>query len=288
MPSSSDNPQKAAAVTPLVTADTKPDKTKLVGQNYLTPDLVAKVTGRSKYAEDYRADGMLFAKLLLSPYPHARVVNIDAREALAMPGVKGIVTMDDLPAPADSVTDLGAVIKANPHAERGLAMEPVFQGEPILALAAVDELTAADAIEKIKIKFEPLPFVVDPLVSLRPGGPNARTQGNTWMRQPPPPAQPGKPAAPPPLEIVEVKWTKEDFADYEQGKLPMGQPTDQWTYGDVDGGFQKADLKASSRRTPAISVWRHAARWPTGRTASYSCTPGRKARCKPWGQSRAG
>ena len=46
-----------------------PDQ-KLVGQNYTPPDLVAKVTGRAKYAEDYRADGMLFAKLLLSPMPH--------------------------------------------------------------------------------------------------------------------------------------------------------------------------------------------------------------------------
>ena len=46
---------------------------KLIGQNYTTPDLVAKVTGKAKYAEDYRAEGMLFAKLLLSPMPHARV-----------------------------------------------------------------------------------------------------------------------------------------------------------------------------------------------------------------------
>ncbi len=98
-------------------------------------------------------------------YPHARVLHIDASEALAMPGVKGMITMDDLPAPADSVTDLGAVIKADPRGERGLAMEPVFQGEPILALAAVDEVTAADAIEKIKINYEPLPYVVDPFVS---------------------------------------------------------------------------------------------------------------------------
>ena len=51
---------------------------KLIGQNYVTPDLVAKVTGQAKYAEDFRADGMLFAKLLLSPYPHARVKKIDA------------------------------------------------------------------------------------------------------------------------------------------------------------------------------------------------------------------
>ena len=58
-----------------------PDQ-KLVGQNYTPPDLVAKVTGRAKYAEDYRADGMLFTKLLLSPMPHARVRRIDtARRA---------------------------------------------------------------------------------------------------------------------------------------------------------------------------------------------------------------
>src|ERR1700679_3381872 len=103
---------------------------------------------------------MLFAKLLLSPYPHARVLHIDASKALAMPGVKGILTMDDLPAPADSISDLGGVVKANKRGERGLAREPVYQGDPILPVPAVHEATAADAIEKIKISHEPLPFVV--------------------------------------------------------------------------------------------------------------------------------
>src|SRR6202161_3033079 len=159
-------------------------KYKLIGQNYTTPDLVAKVTGRAKYAEDYRAEGMLFAKLLLSPVPHARIRSIDASEALAMPGVRAILTADDLPKPADALTDLGQVIPANPLGERGLTNEPVYQGEPILAVCAVDELTCAEAIEKIRIDFERLPFVVDPLVSLRPGGANARTQGNVWIRPP--------------------------------------------------------------------------------------------------------
>ena len=232
-------PMSAAdqAKVPLVTAQTPPDKKKLVGQNYTTPDMIAKVTGQSKYAEDYRADGMLFTKLLLSPYPHARVLHIDASKALAMPGVKAILTMDDLQAPADSVTDLGVVIKANKRGERGLAMEPVYMGEPILAVAAVDEVTAADAIEKIKISYEPLPFVVDPFVSLRPDGPNARTDGNTWMR---PPVTGNGP--PPPLDVVSVKWTDEDFKDYDQGKMPMGKPTDQWSFGDVEGGFKNAAL----------------------------------------------
>ena len=46
---------------------------KLIGQNYTTPDLVAKVTGKAKYAEDYKVDGMLWTKLMLSPMPHARI-----------------------------------------------------------------------------------------------------------------------------------------------------------------------------------------------------------------------
>src|SRR5258707_520889 len=125
-----------------------PDQ-KLLGQNYTPPDLVAKVTGRAKYAEDYRADGMLFTKLLLSPMPHARVRRIDTAAALALPGVRAILTADDLP-------DLRG-------AERALTNEPLYQGEPILALAAVDEATAAEAIERIAIDLEPLPFVVDPL-----------------------------------------------------------------------------------------------------------------------------
>src|SRR5579872_797720 len=233
---------------PLVTAKTPSNKAKLVGENFTTPDMIAKVTGKAKYAEDFRVDGMIFAKLLLSPYPHARIKHIDAREALAVPGVKGMITQDDLPAPADSYTDLGALIKADPRGERGLAMEPVYQGEPILALAAVDELTAADAIEKIKVTYEQLPHVVDPFVSLRPGGPNARLEGNTWMRKPaaPPPAaapgQPTRPIAPPPLDVVEIKWTEEEFKDYEQGKMPMGKPADEWSYGDLDAGFKNATL----------------------------------------------
>jgi CO/xanthine dehydrogenase Mo-binding subunit len=122
-------------------------------------------------------------------------------------------------------------------------MEPVYQGEPILAVAAVDEVTAADAIEKINVTYEPLPFVVDPFVSLRPGGPNARTDGNTWMRPPTPPPPPGgRASAPPPLDVIEMKWTEEEFKDYDQGKMPMGKPTDEWTYGDLDAGFKNAAL----------------------------------------------
>ena len=213
---------------------------KLVGKNYPTPDLVAKVTGKAKYAEDYRVPGMLFARLLLSPYPHARVRNIDAKAALAMPGVKGIITAEDLPLPADSLTDDGVVIKANTFGDHGLTMEPVYQGEPILAVAAVDELTAVEAIEKIRIDYERLPFVVDPLETLRPGGPNPRKEGNVWVRPPAPRPTPGqRPSAPVPM-IQEVKWTEADFAAAQNGKLPMGKATDEWAFGDIDSALKNA------------------------------------------------
>ena len=202
---------------------------KYIGENYTTPDLVAKVMGRAKYAEDFRADGMLFTKLLLSPMPHARVRRIDMRAALAMPGVKAILTADDLPAPATPLP---------PGGERALTNEPHYQGEPVLAVAAVDELTAADAIEKISIQWEPLPFVVDPLESLRPNSPNARAQGNVWY--PAPPASPGGP--PPRPEIKVLKWTEDDFAAAKEGQLPMGAAPDEWKYGDLDAAFKDAAL----------------------------------------------
>src|SRR5262245_31371344 len=193
---------------------------------------------------------MLFCKLLLSPVPHARVVRVDASRALAMPGVKGILRADELPAPADVVTDLGQRIAANTKGERALTNEPVYQGEPVLAVAAIDEQTAVEAIEKIDITWEPLPFVVDPLVSLRPGGPNARLEGNIWG--PPKPPTPGQPITPPAIE--ELKWTAEEFADYEQGRLPMGKTPDQWSYGDVDAGFKDAALVLDETfSTPNVS-----------------------------------
>ena len=135
---------------------------KLLGKNYQTPDLYAKVTGRSKYAEDHRAEGMVFCKLLVSPMPHARVRSIDTSAAEALPGFEGILTADDIP-------------EVNAPGEASLTNEPHYEGEPILAVAAVDEQTAAAAIELIDIDLEPLEFVLDPLDSLRPGGPNART-----------------------------------------------------------------------------------------------------------------
>jgi xanthine dehydrogenase molybdenum-binding subunit len=216
---------------------------RLIGKDYPTPDLYAKVTGKAKYAEDFRVDGMLFCKLLLSPVAHGRVKYLDVRKAMAMPGVKAILTQDDLPAPADSVTDLGVTIKANALGEKALTMEPLYHGEPVLAVAAVDEYTAAEAIEAIDIEFEPLPFAIDPLDTLRPGGPNPRIDGNVWIRPPIPQPKPGEKAPSPPVPHIGVlKWTDADFTEAKHGRLPMGKPQDEWVVGDLDSGFKDAAL----------------------------------------------
>ena len=125
---------------------------------------------------------MLFAKLLLSPLPHARIRRIDTSAALAMPGVLAIITGEDVPKPQQPM-QLGeaAAQRANTLPEVALASASrCIRASRSLAVAAIDEVTAADAIEKIKVEYEPLPWVVDPIVTLRPGGPNPRAEGNVW------------------------------------------------------------------------------------------------------------
>jgi CO/xanthine dehydrogenase Mo-binding subunit len=207
-------------------AETK--KYKFIGQPYKLNDLEAKVTGRARYAEDFRAEGMLFAKLLLSPMPHARIRRMDASEALAMPGVVAIITGDDVPKPQQpQQLGEGPAQRANTVPEVALASEPMYQGEPIAAIAAVDELTAAEAIQKIKVEYEPLPWVVDPMVTLRPGAPNARAEGNIWR----------------PPQVAEYKLPEAAVAELEQGRIPMLEETPvRWEYGDVEAGFKSAEL----------------------------------------------
>lgn len=189
----------------------------LLGKNFVPPDVEAKVTGKAKYAEDFRAEGMLFCRVLTSPVPHARVRNIDTSEALAMEGVVAVLTADEVPSFAAQDWPI-------------LSNEPLHVGAPILAVAAVDEATCEQAIERIKLDLEPLPFTVDPLESLYPGGPNARSDANVADFA----------ASDMPLQTV--KWTAQDFAAAEPGQLPLGEPVEKWSFGDVDAAFANAAL----------------------------------------------
>jgi len=141
-----------------------------IGKDFIPPDVPGKVTGEIKYAEDYKREGMVFARLLTSPMPSGRVVNIDTSEALRMDGVIGVFTADDLPPVA-------------PPGNPALASEYVtYVGQPILAVAAISEEIAESAIDKIRIDFERRDFVVDPIESLTPGGSNAYPEGNVLVR----------------------------------------------------------------------------------------------------------
>ncbi|MBT5074099.1 MAG: molybdopterin-dependent oxidoreductase, partial [Kordiimonadaceae bacterium] len=185
---------------------------KLVGKNFTPPDVRAKITGKAKYAEDFTAEGMVYIKMLLSPMPNANVTSMDPSEALAMDGVVGILTADDLPpvpAPGNPI----------------LTNSPKYVGQPILAIAAETESIAAQALEKIKITYEPLPFTLDPLVSLYPGGPDAFEDMNVATRG---------------FKSGKIKWTARDFAVAGDDKLPMGEPAKEWAYGDIDAGFEKS------------------------------------------------
>ncbi len=187
---------------------------KLIGKDFTPPDIYGKVTGQARYAEDFRVDGMVFCKVWCSPLPHARVISIDATEALAMEGVVGILTPDDVPVPEEA-------------AEAILSNEPSYVGEPVVAIAAVTEKIATDALEKLKIEIEPLPFVMDPLDSLRPDGPNAREGGNAASRGVP---------------LQTHKWAEEDFVSEDGGMPTSGPAVIDWSYGDIEAGFDKATI----------------------------------------------
>lgn len=194
----------------------------LIGKNFTPPDVRAKVTGKARYAEDFRAEGMAFCKLLLSPMPHARVKSVDVAAALKLEGVYGVLRASDVP-------------KFAPPQESILTDEPTFVGDPVLAVAAVDETTAAEALEKIKVEFEPLPFTIDPLQSLYPGGPDAHAQGNVVTAS----TGDGSTGMP---ELKRVKWSARDFAAAQEGELPMGENLLGWSYGNLDQGFAAAKL----------------------------------------------
>ena len=184
-----------------------------IGKDFLPPDVHGKVTGRIKYAEDYTRDGMVYARLLTSPIPHARVVNIDASRALAMDGVFGILTADDV-YPDGEPDGPGLKILTN---------EPTLVGEPILAIAAVDEKTAEDALAQIDVTFERLPFVTDPLDSLAEGGDNAYPgNANTYVfRQ----------------GFATEKWSRDQVASFRAGNEPTAEPQQGWAYGDLEQAF---------------------------------------------------
>jgi CO/xanthine dehydrogenase Mo-binding subunit len=130
----------------------------------------AKVTGATRFTADLRLPGLTHARLLLSPFPAARITGVDLEAARTAPGVLAAVSGADLP-------DLGL---AGP--ERPLARERVFYaGQPVVAVVAETEAQAADAVELAVVDYEPLPVAVDPAAALADGAPAVLDQGEAGL-----------------------------------------------------------------------------------------------------------
>ena len=226
---------------------------RLIGKDFTPPDLRAKVTGAAKYAEDFRADGMVFLKTFPSPMPHARATSIDVSAVEKMPGVVGVLLPGELKQPKDA----GHAI---------LTAYPVFAGQPVFAVAAATEQQAEDALEAAKVTFEPLPFCLDPLDSLKPGGPNANVGGNVANRAK--------------IALHEVKWSGKDFALAGDDKLPMGKPAREWSFGDLEAGFAKSKLVLEESFVSAANA--HHAMEPRSAAAYWS-----NGKCNVWGSTQS-
>lgn len=151
---------------------------QVIGRPMPKKDGPIKANGRAQYADDLVMPGMLHGKLLRSPHPHARIVRIDSSRALALPGVRAVVTGADFP---------GIRYGNLPHTRDylPLAMDKVrYIGEEVAAVAAIDEDTAEEALDLIEVEYELLPAVFDPEQALLPDAPliHADRPGNLSAR----------------------------------------------------------------------------------------------------------
>src|SRR5215471_15484834 len=125
-----------------------------------------KVQGKAHYTADLKRPGMLYGRVLRSPHAHARIVHIDAAEAISLPGVHAVLTYHDVPAvriDAD-LLPLDEVVR--------------FVGDEVALVAAESEALAEDALRLIRVEYDVLPAVFDAEAALRPDAPAVHPQGN--------------------------------------------------------------------------------------------------------------
>ncbi len=127
----------------------------VVGRARRRVDARAKVTGQTRFADDLSLPRMLHCRILRSPLPHARILRIDARQALAHSGVKLILTGADIPTPYGILP-----VSQDEHA---LCLDKVrFVGDPVAAVIAADETVASEALEMIRVDYDPLKVLATP------------------------------------------------------------------------------------------------------------------------------
>ena len=139
-----------------------------VGKPTRRQDALDKVTGRTRYAGDLDFPGLLHARLVLSPYAHARILLIDTSAALEVPGVVAVYTAETLKmANAHSSSRSQAPLASK---------EAYWSGHPVALVLAETEAAAADGVSLVDVEYEPLPAVLDALAALEPKSPLARTR----------------------------------------------------------------------------------------------------------------
>lgn len=151
---------------------TRPEVPSPIGEAVPRRDGIAKVTGSARFTVDVEVPGLAHARILRSPYPHARIVSIDATAARAHPGVIAVVSADDLP---DVHLVYGHAVADHPL----IAVDKVrFAGEPVVGIVAEDAATAEEALRLVNVAYEPLPYVQSvaealaddaPIIHERPG-----------------------------------------------------------------------------------------------------------------------
>ncbi len=139
----------------------------LVGTSLPRQDGPDKVTGRARYAGDQAVPGMLYARLVTSPYAHARILNIDTSAALSVPGVVAAFTAETL-----GMAQVDLLSRAqSPLAQH----EVVWCGQPVAIVVGETEASAEDGAVAVEVDYDPLPAVIDPEAATRPDSPPARS-----------------------------------------------------------------------------------------------------------------
>ena len=157
---------------------------KTVGHPTTRIDAMERVTGQATYTGDFHFPGMLFARVLRSPHPHARIRSIDVSKAAAMPGVKAIVTHENCNVVWGAGSVAGGIqynddIKKITKQRRYAFNNPVrFVGDPVAAVGATDRHIAEEALLRIAVDYDVLPFVLDPEEALKPGAAQLWPEGN--------------------------------------------------------------------------------------------------------------
>jgi 4-hydroxybenzoyl-CoA reductase alpha subunit len=143
-------------------------KYNVIGTRVHRVDGPDKVTGRAKYTFDMVLPNMLYGRIKRSPYPHAKILNIDTSRAEKLIGVKGIVTGEDTLGIKYGIWRRFSELCD----QKFLCQNKVrYIGDPVAAVAAVDEYTAEEALDLIEVEYEPLPAVYDPLEAIKEDAP---------------------------------------------------------------------------------------------------------------------